>query len=53
MTMGLTKKGTNASEVTQERASEYQKGDLDSSDMSYVVLIQGLLFLISLFLMLR
>jgi hypothetical protein len=51
--MGLTKKGIKASSVTREGANENRKGDLAPSELGYVVLIQALLFLISIALMLR
>jgi len=52
-TMGLTKRGINATVKTRESGPRKRGHDLDPSELSYVVLIQVLLFLISLGLMLR
>jgi hypothetical protein len=51
--MGLSKKGINASTATREGTLENRKGDLTPSELGYVVLIQAILFLVSLVLMLR
>ena len=51
--MGLTKKGIDATAKPRERGPRSPGHDLDPSELGYVVLIQALLFLISLGLMLR
>ncbi len=52
-TMGLTKRGIDATERPMEGGARDPRHDLDPSELGYVVLIQVLLFLISLALMLR
>jgi hypothetical protein len=52
-TMGLTKKGINATARIREGGARGPRNELDPSELGYVVLIQVLLFLISLGLMLR
>jgi hypothetical protein len=51
--MGLTKKGIDATVRPVEGGPRGSRNDLDSNELGYVVLIQVLLFLISLGLMLR
>ncbi len=52
-TMGLTKRGIDATARPRRGRPRNRGHDLDPSELSYVVLIQVLLFLISLGLMLR
>jgi hypothetical protein len=52
-TMGLTKKGIDATAKPVEGGRRDPRSDLDPNELGYVVLIQLLLFLISLGLMLR
>ncbi len=52
-TMGLTKRGINATTRPIEGRPRDTKHDLDPTELGYVVLIQVLLFLISLALMFR
>lgn len=52
-TMGLTKRGIDATVKPRERGPRNSGRELDPSELGYVVLIQALLFLISLGLMLR
>ena len=52
-TMGLTKRGIDAKAKPRERGLRTPRRELDPSELGYVVLIQALLFLISLGLMLR
>jgi hypothetical protein len=51
--MGLTKRGIDATARPIEGRARDPGHDLDPTELSYVVLIQALLFLISLALMLR
>jgi len=51
--MGLTKRGIDATVKPRERGPRNSGRELDPSELGYVVLIQALLFLISLGLMLR
>ncbi len=51
--MGLTKKGIDATVRPMEGEPRGSRRDLDPNELGYVVLIQVLLFLISLGLMLR
>ena len=51
--MGLTKRGIDAKAKPRERGLRTPRRELDPSELGYVVLIQALLFLISLGLMLR
>ncbi len=52
-TMGLTKRGIEATARPRERGPRDPRHDLDPTELGYVVLIQVLLFLISLALMFR
>ncbi len=52
-TMGLTKRGIEATPRPRERGPRDPRNDLDPTELGYVVLIQVLLFLISLALMFR
>lgn len=52
-TMGLTKKGIDATARAGKRGPRDPGHHLDPTELGYVVLIQALLFLISLALMLR
>ena len=51
--MGLTKRGINATARPGEVRPRDPRPDLDPSELGYVVLVQVLLFIISLALMLR
>ena len=51
--MGLTKRGIEATPRPRERGARGPRNDLDPTELGYVVLIQVLLFLISLALMFR
>ena len=51
--MGLTKKGIDATARAGKRGPRDPGHHLDPTELGYVVLIQALLFLISLALMLR
>ncbi len=51
--MGLTKRGINATARPREGRAVDNGNDLDPTELSYVLLIQVLLFLVSLALMLR
>ncbi len=52
-TMGLTKRGIDATPRPREGRPIGPRHDLDPTELGYVVLIQVLLFLVSLALMLR
>ena len=51
--MGLTKRGIDATPRPREGRPIDPRHDLDPTELGYVVLIQVLLFLVSLALMLR
>ena len=52
-TMGLTKRGIDATSRAREWRPRDSRRDLDPNELGYVVLVQVLLFLISLGLMFR